>query len=111
MSHVLTRLRSVQSDLRMSATVQSTRTAIWSSAADISCAWAPPISPTTRARSFLGARPARRWRWRRNAWTCGQVRSAAAGDVGFHRAVDELRARGTELGPARAGARELDRVS
>src|SRR2546430_687353 len=60
----------------MSATVQSTRTAIWSSAADMSCACAPQISPTTRARSFFGALPVRWWRWRRKAWTWGQVSSA-----------------------------------
>src|SRR2546430_17195266 len=109
-SHVFTRVRSVQSALRTSSTVQSTRTAIWSSAADMSCAWAPPISPTTRARSFFGALPARWWRWRRKAWTWGQESSTATGGLGFTPSglVEQLRASGDELVAAGAGADELD---
>src|SRR2546425_684926 len=71
---------------------------------------APPISPPTRARSFFGALPLRWWRWRRNAWTCGQVSSAATGVLGFtpSRLFEKLWAPGHELVAARAGADELD---
>src|SRR5260370_26965983 len=110
MSRVLRRLLATNSALRPSATEQWARTAIWSGAADISWAWAPPMSRTTLARSFLGARRARWWRCRRKAWTCAQVSSATAGWAAFKSgSVEELAAAGHKLVATRPGADEVDR--
>src|SRR5260370_7127725 len=110
MSQVLLGLLWAHRAWRMSATVQSARTAIWRPAADLSWAGAPPMSRTTLARSFLGARRARWWRCRRKAWTCAQVSSATAGWAAFKSgSVEELAAAGHKLVATRPGADEVDR--
>src|SRR2546427_494242 len=102
MSHVLTSVFSFHSAWRTSSMLQSTRAAIWSSAADMSWAWAPPISPTTSASCFFGARRVRRWRWSRKGWTCGQLSWAAFASV------EELGTARDELVPPGAGADKLN---
>src|SRR5712692_2131431 len=111
MSQVLTSVLSFQSAVRTSSTRQSTRTAACSSAADITWAWMPPMSPTTRTRSFLAARLVRWWRASRNAWTCSQLSSAATGgcDRGIRPLVEQRAATGDELVAPRAGADQLNR--
>src|SRR5438132_9170228 len=111
MSQVLTRVLSVHKALRTSATVQLVRTAIWSSAADMSWAWAPPMSPTTLARSFFGVRRARWWRCSLKAWTCAQLSSAATSCVVFTSSVEELAATRHELVATRPRADQLDRCA
>src|SRR5467141_1908491 len=111
MSQVLTSFLSFQSAVLTSSTLHLTRTAACISAADITCACTPPMSPMTRTRSFFGAGLARWWRASRNWCTCAQVNSAATGAFAFTSggSVEELAAAGDELVAARAGADELDR--
>src|SRR5438309_9590041 len=111
MSHVLTSVLTFQRAMRTSSTLQSTRTATWSSAPDMTCAWTPPMSPTTRTRSFFGARLVRCWRSSLTACTWAQVSSAGAGatGLGISPLVEEGAAAGDELVASWPGADKLHR--
>src|SRR5438132_938462 len=111
MSQVLTSSLSFQRAMRTSSTLQSTRTATWSSASDMTCAWTPPMSPTTRTRSFFGARSVRCWRSSLNECTWALVSSAAAGatGLGISPLVEEGAAAGDELVASWPGADKLHR--